>query len=505
VAATKAKVAELSAGELALARRAHALVLAYDAALSRVYVLRAQVLAAEATAASLRAMHRSTTALLQREALLFYVGAVPNEAPSGGAAMAGEFISEADQATFERLAVGNLSRTLALFQQEETGIERALAGYRRALRAELAAARALVSSRLHALAQAAALQNVLERSRAELAAEAVKQRASAGPPVGHGVVAAIATELGAASATTAQGVGQFTRTTAPTHLSRSARPVVNAAQKAGPATQPKEMPPTSTTSSPSGQPSTAKRMPNLPAPTRGAGGSSRTAPAVVLAKTTLSTNAARRATPTSRAKTTSSLPATTPRAKTATAAPTNAPSTTTTTIAPAPTTTLAATTTTTLGSTTTSATTTAATVVTTTTSPAATSPAPAKTERPTAATTTTSDASSPSGEPSPASTSGPSTTSSPSTTSASGAATRPPPAGGVWLELRECESGDNYQADTGNGFYGAYQFAWSTWTELGYSGRPDQAPYWLQDEAAQKLEAMEGWAPWPACSAALGL
>jgi len=81
----------------------------------------------------------------------------------------------------------------------------------------------------------------------------------------------------------------------------------------------------------------------------------------------------------------------------------------------------------------------------------------------------------------------------------------PPPAGGVWLELRECESGDNYSENTGNGFYGAYQFAWSTWAQLGYPGRPDQAPYWLQDEAAQKLEAMQGWSPWPACSAALGL
>ena len=32
-------------------------------------------------------------------------------------------------------------------------------------------------------------------------------------------------------------------------------------------------------------------------------------------------------------------------------------------------------------------------------------------------------------------------------------------AGGVWLQLRECESGDNYAENTGNGFYGAYQFS----------------------------------------------
>jgi hypothetical protein len=81
----------------------------------------------------------------------------------------------------------------------------------------------------------------------------------------------------------------------------------------------------------------------------------------------------------------------------------------------------------------------------------------------------------------------------------------PPPAGGLWLELRDCESGDNYQEDTGNGFYGAYQFSWPTWVDLGYPGRPDQEPYWMQDQAAQRLEGMDGWSQWPSCSAALGV
>jgi hypothetical protein len=77
--------------------------------------------------------------------------------------------------------------------------------------------------------------------------------------------------------------------------------------------------------------------------------------------------------------------------------------------------------------------------------------------------------------------------------------------GGVWLELRECESGDNYQANTGNGYYGAYQFSAATWSGLGYPGRADLEPYWVQDEAAQRLQATGGWGQWPACSAALGL
>ena len=76
---------------------------------------------------------------------------------------------------------------------------------------------------------------------------------------------------------------------------------------------------------------------------------------------------------------------------------------------------------------------------------------------------------------------------------------------GVWLELRECESSDNYQDNTGNGYYGAYQFLWSTWTSLGYPGRPDLEPAWMQDEAAAKDQAVSGWGQWPACSERLGL
>jgi hypothetical protein len=78
-------------------------------------------------------------------------------------------------------------------------------------------------------------------------------------------------------------------------------------------------------------------------------------------------------------------------------------------------------------------------------------------------------------------------------------------AGGVWAALRQCESGGNYQENTGNGFYGAYQFSASTWTSLGYPGRPDQEPPAMQDAAAQKLQSRSGWGQWPACSRKLGL
>lgn len=44
----------------------------------------------------------------------------------------------------------------------------------------------------------------------------------------------------------------------------------------------------------------------------------------------------------------------------------------------------------------------------------------------------------------------------------------------TWLyKLRQCESGGNYQTNTGNGFYGAYQFLQSTWNRIAAKVRPD--------------------------------
>ncbi len=79
------------------------------------------------------------------------------------------------------------------------------------------------------------------------------------------------------------------------------------------------------------------------------------------------------------------------------------------------------------------------------------------------------------------------------------------PTGDVWARLRRCESGGNYNINTGNGFYGAYQFHPRTWRGLGYPGLPHQAPPEMQDEAARKLQARSGWGQWPACSRKLSL
>jgi peptidoglycan hydrolase-like protein with peptidoglycan-binding domain len=74
-----------------------------------------------------------------------------------------------------------------------------------------------------------------------------------------------------------------------------------------------------------------------------------------------------------------------------------------------------------------------------------------------------------------------------------------------FYRLRVCESGNNYATNTGNGYYGAYQFALGTWRALGYSGLPSSASPATQDAAARRLQAAYGWGQWPACSRMLGL
>jgi resuscitation-promoting factor RpfA len=66
--------------------------------------------------------------------------------------------------------------------------------------------------------------------------------------------------------------------------------------------------------------------------------------------------------------------------------------------------------------------------------------------------------------------------------------------------LRVCESGDHYHLNTGNGYFGAYQFSASTWHALGYAGRPDRAKAATQNAAARKEHNATGWSAWPSCS-----
>jgi hypothetical protein len=85
------------------------------------------------------------------------------------------------------------------------------------------------------------------------------------------------------------------------------------------------------------------------------------------------------------------------------------------------------------------------------------------------------------------------------------AAAQAPPTPENFHRLRVCESNDNYGANRGNRYFGAYQFDVRTWRGLGRSGRPDAASPAEQDDAARQLQKARGWRPWPACSRKEGL
>jgi len=78
------------------------------------------------------------------------------------------------------------------------------------------------------------------------------------------------------------------------------------------------------------------------------------------------------------------------------------------------------------------------------------------------------------------------------------------PSADDWYRLRVCESGNNYAINTGNGYYGAYQFDLGTWGSVGGSGYPNQASPETQDALALRLWQQRGWGPW-ACARILGL
>ena len=77
--------------------------------------------------------------------------------------------------------------------------------------------------------------------------------------------------------------------------------------------------------------------------------------------------------------------------------------------------------------------------------------------------------------------------------------------GSVWASLAQCESGGDPHINTGNGFYGAFQFTLSTWQAMGGTGYPHENSYETQLAMAQQLQARAGWGQWPGCAAKLGL
>lgn len=76
--------------------------------------------------------------------------------------------------------------------------------------------------------------------------------------------------------------------------------------------------------------------------------------------------------------------------------------------------------------------------------------------------------------------------------------------GDVWACIRAHESGANYSQNTGNGYYGAYQFSQQSWQFVGGSGLPSNAPPAEQDYRARLLQQRRGWQQWPVTSRMCG-
>ena len=65
--------------------------------------------------------------------------------------------------------------------------------------------------------------------------------------------------------------------------------------------------------------------------------------------------------------------------------------------------------------------------------------------------------------------------------------------------IAACESGGNPATNTGNGFYGKYQFDLQTWASVGGTGLPSTASEAEQDRRAAILYSRSGATPWPVC------
>jgi LysM repeat protein len=71
-----------------------------------------------------------------------------------------------------------------------------------------------------------------------------------------------------------------------------------------------------------------------------------------------------------------------------------------------------------------------------------------------------------------------------------------------WDGVAQCESGGNWQINTGNGYYGGLLFSQSTWAAEGgtaYAARADLASPAQQVAVAEKVLATQGIGAWPVC------
>ncbi|MEZ0054417.1 hypothetical protein ABIA30_005458 [Mycobacterium sp. MAA66] len=73
-----------------------------------------------------------------------------------------------------------------------------------------------------------------------------------------------------------------------------------------------------------------------------------------------------------------------------------------------------------------------------------------------------------------------------------------------WDAVAMCESGGNWQANTGNGFYGGLQFKPTTWVANGGTGSPQDAPREEQIRVARNVLRTQGVGAWPVCAGPAG-
>ncbi|CAL9662600.1 transglycosylase family protein [Streptomyces sp. enrichment culture] len=78
----------------------------------------------------------------------------------------------------------------------------------------------------------------------------------------------------------------------------------------------------------------------------------------------------------------------------------------------------------------------------------------------------------------------------------------------TWDKVAACESTDDWDINTGNGYYGGLQFTQSTWEAFGgtrYAPRADLATKDQQIAVAEKVLDAQGPGAWPVCSQRAGL
>ena len=73
--------------------------------------------------------------------------------------------------------------------------------------------------------------------------------------------------------------------------------------------------------------------------------------------------------------------------------------------------------------------------------------------------------------------------------------------GSVWDKIAQCESGGNWQANTGNGYYGGLQFSAATWHSVGGTGVASDFSREEQIKRAIILQQRSGWGQWSCAGA----